>query len=130
MLNHSDVISKVFEGSVIDDFQSEALRNIALLLKDVFEKQGVVRVDDLLSRVSDETIKGEIRHWAMEDRFRENGGEKAADDCIQKIKLARWKRDSEVISRKIEEAEKNNQREVLGKLYQEKQRLIDRRRNL
>ena len=37
MLNHTDVISKVFERGVIDDFQSEALRNIALLLKDVFE---------------------------------------------------------------------------------------------
>ena len=130
MLNHTDVISKVFERGVIDDFQSEALRSIALLLKDVFEKKGVVPVNDLLSRVPDETIKGEIRHWAMEDRFRENGAEKAAEDCIQKIKLARWKRDSEVISRKIEEAEKNNQSEVLGKLYQEKQRLIERRRNL
>jgi len=130
MLNHNDVISKVFERGVIEDFQSELLRNIALLLKDVFEKKGVVPVNDLLSRVPDETVKGEIRHWAMEDRFRENGAEKAAEDCIQKIKLARWKRDSEVVSRKIEEAEKNNQREVLGKLYQEKQRLIERRRNL
>jgi DNA primase len=130
MLNHTGVISRVFEQGVVDDFESEPLREVAWLLLDVFERTGKVSVNALLSKIQDEGLKGHIRHWTMEDRFQENGVERAVKDCIRKIKLTRLKRDSQLISQKIKEAERNNQREVLGKLYQEKQRLIERGRSL
>ena len=130
MLNHTGVISRVFEQGVVDDFESDSLREVAWLLLDVFNRTGKVSVNALLSKIQDEVLKGHIRRWTMEDRFQENGVERAVNDCIRKIKLTRLKRDSEVISQKIKEAEQNNQREVLGKLYQEKQRLVERGRSL
>jgi len=130
MLNHSSVIPMVFESRVVEDFQSEELRQVARLLKDSLEKKGDVSVGELLNQIPEEQLKSQLRSWAMEDRFQANGVQKAVDDCIRKIKLSRLRRDSEVISRKIKDAEKDNQREALARLYQEKQHLIDQERNL
>ena len=130
MLNHGTTIAEVFESEVVEDFQSEELRQFAWLLKDSFEKRGHVSVGELLNELGEEQLKSQLRSWTVEDRFQVNGVQKAVDDCIRKIKLSRVRRDSELISEKIKEAEKENQLEALGKLYREKQRLIDEVRRL
>lgn len=130
MLNHCNFIPTVFEGGVIEDFESEELRQIAWLLKDIFEKKGHVPTDEILSRVSQEDLKSRISFWAFSRKFKEEDLQKAVGDCIRKVKMRRLKRDRDALLPKIKEAEKTDQTERLQELLREKQHLIEQERNL
>ena len=130
MLNHCSFIPSVFETGVIEDFESEDLRQAARLLKESFEKKGEVRMAEVLSQVSSEDLKSRLSLWALLGRFREEDLQRAVEDCIREVKRSRLKRDRRVITQKIREAEKTDQAVRLEELLVEQQRLIEQERDL
>ncbi len=130
MLNHSSLIPTVLERGVIEDFESEELRRLVCLLKDVFEEKGDVAVDEVLSQVSSESLKSRISFWALSGRFKKEDLQKTVEDCIRKIKKSRLERDRHLNLQKIKEAEKTDQTGRLKELLRERQDLIQREKNL
>jgi DNA primase len=130
MLNHSRLIPALFERGVIEDFENEELRQVASILKDLYEKKGDVSAGEVLSRVSGEVLKSRISFWAVSKKFEEEDLQKAVEDCIREVKRSRLKREQNLITQKIREAEKTDQVDWLKELLREKQHLIEEERNL
>jgi DNA primase len=130
MLNHADLIPMVFERGAIDDFESEELGQVARILRLIFEEKGEVSMGDVLARISDEGLRNRISFWALSGRFKEEELEKTVGDCIRQVRRSRLRRDQDLITRRIQEAEKADQTALVSKLLREKQRLIDQERSL
>ena len=130
MLNHCRFIPTVFEREVVENFESEELRQLAWTLKGLFERKGEISVGEVLSRVSEENLKGRISAWAVSRKFQEEDLEKVVEDCVREVKRSRLKRNQDVITQRIKEAERADQTGLLKKLLQEKQHLIEEERSL
>ncbi len=129
MLNHSDLIPRVFESGVVEEFESEDLRQVAAVLKEAFEGKGDVSMSEIISRFSKD-LKSQVSLWAFSRKFKEEDLQKTVEDCIRKVKMRRLKRDRNMITQKIKEVEKTDQINQLEELLREKQNLIEQERNL
>lgn len=130
MLNHQRFIPAVFETGVIEDFESDELRQIARIVRDLFERKAGFSIGEVLNQISGEGLKSRVSLWAVSGRFREEDLQKAVEDCIREVKVRRLKRDQDMITQKIKEVEKTDQTGLLKKLLREKQHLIDEERSL
>lgn len=130
MLNHCEYIPTVCESGVIQDFESEDLRQVVGVLKGSFERKGDVSMGEILDQVSREDLKSQISLWAFSRKFKEEDLPKTVEDCIRKVKRSRLKRDRAVLLEKIKEAEKTDQTGRLEELLRAKQHLMEQERNL
>jgi DNA primase len=130
MLNHPRFIPVVFEQGVIEEFESEDLRQIAGILKDLFQRKGEAPAAQVLSRVTGEDLKSRVSRWAVSKKFQEEDLHRAVKDCIREVKRGRLKRDQDVITREIREAERTHQTGRVKELLQKKLHLIERERSL
>ena len=130
MLNHPNLIPMVFESGAIDDFESEELCQVARMLKRILEEKGGVSARDALTQISDEGLKNRISFWALSGRFKEEDIDKTVGDCIRQVRRSRLRRDQDLITRRIKEAEEADQTGLVSKLLREKQRLIEQEKSL
>jgi DNA primase len=130
MLKHPRFIPVILEKGVIQDFESDALRHLAAILKEDLDRNGHISVNRVLSRLSDEALKSRVSFWALSERFREEDLQKAVADCIGKIKRNRLRRDQDIITQRIKEAEKTGQTSLLQELLRQKQHLTEEERTL
>jgi len=130
MLNHCDLIPRIFESGVVDVFESEDLRQIAQVLKSAYERKGEVLMGEIIGEVSKEDLKSQVSFWAFSGKFKEEDLERTVQDCIRKVKLSRLKRDRHLITQRIKEVEKTDETRRLEELLRQKQHLIEQERNL
>jgi hypothetical protein len=115
----------VFEEGIVEDFQSDKLRQLAGLIRDSLGKKGAISVGDLLGKIEDEQLKSRVSCWVMDARFQEENLEKAMGDCIREVRKSRIKRDREMLAQKIK-TKGVDQTSLLKQL----QHLIEQERNL
>ncbi len=130
MLNHCDLIPRIFESGAVDAFESEDLRQIAQVLKRAYERKGEVLMGEIIGAVSKEDLRSRVSFWAFSGKFKEEDLERTVQDCIRTVKLSRLKRDRRLITQRIKELEKTDETRRLEELLRQKQHLIEQERNL
>ena len=130
MVHRPDVIPIFSKEGILKEFESPVLRKIAEALEDLYQRKGRL---DLAEAVAgfEEALKTRLCEFA----FRENGlaggdAGKILQDCIQKIRGARIKREKDELLRRIKEAEKQQEERRLVPLLKEHQELAKREKRL
>jgi DNA primase len=124
MARYPEVIGRVSEEGVLDDFGSPVLKKLAERLQDLYQRRGRLDLAEALEGL-EEDLKKHLSGLALEEDGLERGDqEKVLDDCIQKIHERRLKRDRSELLRKIKEAEKQPGEEGLEALLLERQELL------
>lgn len=119
-------VGRVLEERVIDEFESPSLQQIARAMEEVYRRRGDLPLSEVMAGL-EETLQDKLRRIIFKEVVFEEGiEEKILDDCVQKIRERRLKRDKSELRRRIREAEKETGGEVLEALLAEHQALARR----
>jgi len=130
MVHHPEFIPILSEERIFKEFESPTLQKIAEILKDFYQREGRLDLPEVLANV-EEDLKGRLCDFA----FRESGLEgvdrgKILQDCVQKIREKRLKKEKDELLKKIREAEKQPEGKRLVALLKEHQELAKRKKGL
>jgi len=124
MARYPEVIGRISEERVLDDFGSPVLRKMAERLKDLHHKRGRLDLAEALEGLEEDLKKRLCALALEEDGLEREDQEKVLEDCIQKIHERRLRRDQSELLRKIKEAEKQPGGKGLEALLLERQELL------
>jgi len=130
MAHHPEVIPTISREDLLKEFESPILQRIAEALEDLYQKRGMFNLPQALAHF-DGDLKGRLSEFAFqEDGLEEGDREKILQDCIQKIREKRMKREKGELLKKIKEAEKQQERKRLVPLLKERQELAKKEKGL
>jgi DNA primase len=117
MLHHPAILSEVVGRNILDYFEDDQLRALARMI--VERTVGAnSAITDLLTHIDDSQIRSMLTQLAMmESHWNRQGCER----LLKQLETRHHKRTIDDLQRKIEEAEKNNDFELLGQLLRQKQ---------
>jgi DNA primase len=120
MVQHPEIIPAISKEGVLKEFESPILQKIAEALEDLYQRRGKFNLPQALANF-DEDLKG----WLSEFAFQENGLEgedrgKILEDCIQKIREKKVKKEKGELQRRIKEADKQQGDKGLNPLLKQK----------
>lgn len=106
------------------------MQKIAKALEDLYERKGRLDLPEALASF-EETLKGRLCEFAFQESGLEGGDRgRILQDCIQKIRGKRLKKEKGELLRRIKEAEKQQEERRLVPLLKEHQELAKREKNL
>lgn len=110
-------IDKVLERGILDAFESQPLKNIALTMVD-WSRRGSDSIADLVSTIDDPHYRNLIAKLAMdENQWDRNGCER----LLKQFEDRRQRRKNADLQQQIEVAEQNGDYELLSRLLRRKQ---------
>jgi len=120
------LIPKISEEGILENLKAFSGREMAEDLQAFYQKKGKLDLAEALGRV-EEDLKGGICAFVFQENGLEGGDlERVLEDCIQKIREGRLKRDKKELLKRIKEAEKQKGEEGLDALLLERQELAKR----
>ena len=130
MVHRPDVIPVLSKESILKEFESPVLKEIAKALEDLYQRRGRLDLAEALAGF-EEALKVRLCEFAFQESGLETGDAgKILQDCIQKIRGARIKREKDEVLRRIKEAEKQQEERGLVPLLKEHQELANREKRL
>ena len=130
MAQHPEIIPAVSKEDVLKEFESPILQKIAEALEDLYQRRGSFNLPQALANF-DEDLKGRVSEFAFqEDGLEEGDRGKILQDCIQKIRGKRIKKEKGELLKRIKEAEKLQEGKRLVPLLKERQELAKREKGL
>ena len=130
MVHHPEVIPTISKEGVVKEFESPILQKIAEALEDLYQRKGRLDLPEALANF-EEDLKGRLCEFAFQESGLEGGDqEKILQDCIQKIREKRLKKEKGELLKRIKEAEKQQEEKKLVPLLKERQELAKRERGL
>jgi len=130
MVHHPEVIPTISQEGVLKEFESPILQKIAEALEDLYQRKGRLDLPEALASF-EETLKGRLCEFAFQESGLEgeNRG-RILQDCMQKIRGKRLKKEKGELLRRIKEAEKQQEERNIVPLLKEHQELAKREKNL
>jgi DNA primase len=130
MVHHPEVIPTISKEGVVKEFESPILQKIAEALEDLYQRKGRLDLPEALANF-EEDLKGRLCEFAFQESGLEGGDQgKILQDCIQKIREKRLKKEKGELLKRIKEAEKQQEEKKLVPLLKERQELAKRERSL
>ncbi len=130
MVHHPELIPTISNEGIVKEFESPILQNIAGALGDLYGRRGRLDLPEVLAHV-EEALQGRLCEFAFQECGLEGGDRgKILQDCIQKIREKRLKKERGELLRRIKEAENQQEEKRLVPLLKERQELAKRERGL
>jgi DNA primase len=130
MARYPEVIPAISKEDVLKEFESPILQKIAEALEDLYRRRGKFNLPQALAHM-DEDLRGRLSEFAFQEDGLEGGDrEKILQDCVQKIREKRIKREKGELLKRIKEAEKQQEGKRLVPLLKERQELAKREKGL
>jgi DNA primase len=129
MVHHPELIPALSEEGIFKEFESSALQKMAEGLRDLYQRKGRLDLPEALAQF-EEDLKGRLCEFAFQESGLEGGARgKILQDCIQKIRERRLKREKGELIKRIKEAEKQQEEKRLVPLLKEHQELAKKERS-
>jgi DNA primase len=126
MINHPEVIPTISQEGILKEFESLPLQKVADILEDLYRKEGRIDLPRALS-----LFEEDLKKWLYDSAFQESGlegnQEKILNDCIQKIREKRIKKEKGELQKRIKEGDKHQDDKGLNLLLKQKLDLARRR---
>jgi DNA primase len=129
MIHHPEIIPTISKEDVVKEFESPVLQKIAKALEDLYLRKGRLDLPEALAN-SEEDLKGRLCEFAFQESGLEGDQGKILQDCIQKIREKRLKKERGELLKRIKEAEKQQEGKGLIPLLKEHQELAKREKGL
>ncbi len=129
MIHHPEFIPILSREGILPEFENSCLKKIGEGLEELYQRRGRIDLPEVLTHL-DEDLKGRLMEFAFQEGGLEGNDEKILNDCIQKIREERIKREKKELLRKIKEAEEKREDEKLLPLLKERQELAKREKGL
>jgi len=130
MVHDPDVIPTISKEGVVKEFENPVLQKIAEVLEDLYQRKGRLDLPEALANFEEE-LKGRLCEFVFQESGLEGGDRgKILQDCIQKIREKRLKRERGELLKRIKEAEKHPEEKRLVPLLKERQELAKREKGL
>jgi DNA primase len=130
MVQHPEFISTLSKEEIFKEFENPILQKMAEALEDLYQRKGRLDLPEALANF-EEDLKGRLCEFAFQESGLEGGDrEKILQDCIQKIREKRLKKEKGELLKKIKEAEKQPEGKRLVPLLKEHQELAKKERSL
>ena len=130
MVHHPELIPMVSEEGILKEFESPVLRQIGEELESLYQKKGRLNVAETLGFLEEDLGKRLCEFVFQESGLEGGDREKILQDCIQKIRGKRLKKEKGESLKRIKEAEKQQEDKRLVSLLKEHQQLAKRERGL
>ena len=129
MVHHPELIPALSEEAIFKEFESSALQKMAEGLRDLYQRKGRLDLPEALAQF-EEDLKGRLCEFAFQESGLEGGARgKILQDCIQKIRERRLKKEKGELLKRIKEAEKQQEEKRLVPLLKEHQELAKKERS-
>lgn len=130
MVHHPEFIPTLSKEGIVEEFESPILKKVAEILTDLYQRKGRMDLPEALTNV-EEDLKGMVCEFAFRESELEGGDwGRILQDCVQKIRERKLKKDKNELLKKIREAEKREEGKRLDPLLKEHQELARRERGL
>jgi len=130
MVQHPEFISTLSKEEIFKEFENPILQKMAEALEDLYQRKGRLDLPEALANF-EEDLKGRLCEFAFQESGLEGGDRgKILQDCIQKIREKRLKKEKGELLKKIKEAEKQPEGKRLVPLLKEHQELEKKGRGL
>jgi DNA primase len=130
MVHHPEVIPTISKEGVLKEFESPILQKIANTLEDLYQKKGRLDLPEALANF-EEALRERLCEFVFQESGLEGGDRgKILQDCIQKIREKRLKKEKGELLKRIKEAEKQPEGKRLVPLLREHQELAKREKGL
>jgi DNA primase len=130
MVQHPEFISTLSKEEIFKEFENPILQKMAEALEDLYQRKGRLDLPEALANF-EEDLKGRLCEFAFQESELEGGDRgKILQDCIQKIREKRLKKEKGELLKKIKEAEKQPEGKRLVPLLKEHQELAKKGRGL
>ncbi len=127
MAQHPDIIPAVSKEDVLKEFESPILQKIAEALEDLYQRRGRFTLPQALAHF-DEDLKGRLSEFVFQENGSEEGDRgKILQDCIQKIREKRIKKERGELQRRIKEVDQQQEDKRLDPLLKQKLELARQR---
>ncbi|MFA4910465.1 MAG: DNA primase [Desulfobacteria bacterium] len=115
MLLSNEVVHKIQEEAIIEEFVNKQYKEIGLLLLEEFNRQGRIDLGRVINCLEDENSKSLISELSIEKESIEDV-QKILKDCINKIRIHKVDEEIKILDIKIKEAEEKKD-EVLQREF-------------
>jgi DNA primase len=130
MVQHPEFILTLSKEGIFKEFENPILQKMAEALGDLYQRKGRLDLPEALANVEEE-LKGRLCEFAFQESGLEGGDqEKILQDCIQKIRDKRLKKEKSELLKRIKEAERQQEGKRLDPLLKERQELAKKERSL
>jgi DNA primase len=130
MVQHPEFISTLSKEGIFKEFENPILQKMAETLEDLYQRKGRLDLPEALANFEEE-LKGRLCEFAFQGSGLEGGDPwKILQDCIQKIREKRLKKEKSELLKRIKEAEKQQEGKRLDPLLKERQELAKKERGL
>jgi len=130
MVQHPEFISTLSKEGIFKEFESPILQKMAEALEDLYQRKGRLDLPEALANF-EEDLRGRLCEFAFQESGLEEGDRgKILQDCIQKIREKRLKKEKGELLKRIKEVEKQQEGERLVPLLKEHQELAKKERGL
>jgi len=115
MLLNNEVVHKIQEEAIIEEFVNKQYKEIGLLLLEEFNRQGRIDSGKVINCLEDENSKSLISQLSIEKESIEDAP-KILKDCMNKIRMHKVDEEIKILDIKIKEAEEKKD-EVLQREF-------------
>ena len=130
MVQHPEIIPAVSKEGILQEFENPILRKIAKALEDLYQKEGRFNLPQALATL-DEDLRGRLSEFALQGGGLEEGDrEKILQDCVQKIREKRIRKEGDGLLKRIRDAERQQEGRGLVPLLKERQELAKKEKEL
>jgi DNA primase len=130
MIHHPECVPILSREGIFKEFESPILQKMAEVLEDFFKRKGKIDLPEVLANFS-EDLKRRLYEFAFQESGLEGGEQsKILQDCIQKVRERRLKKEKGELLKRIKEVEKQQEGEKLFPLLKEHQELAERGKSL
>ncbi len=127
MAQHPEIIPTISKEDVLKEFENPILQKIAETLEDLYQRGGRFNLSQALAHF-DEDLKGRLSEFAFrEDGLEEGDRGKILQDCIQRIREERIKRERGELQKRIKEVDQRLEDKKLDPLLRQKLELARQR---
>jgi DNA primase len=127
MAQHPEIIPAVSKEDVLKEFESPILQKIAEALEDLYQRKGRFNLPQALAHF-DEDLKGRLSEFLFQEEGLEEGDRgKILQDCIQKIREKRIKKEKGELQKRIKEVDQQQEDKRLNPLLKQKLELARQR---
>jgi DNA primase len=130
LIHHPELIPKGSKEGILHEFENPLLKRLGLALEDLYQKKGWLNLSEALGTM-EKDLSERLRKYAFEETGIEtNRLEKIFNDCIQKIRQKKLKREGRELLKRIQEMEKKRGGEGLEALLSRHQEMAKREKGL
>lgn len=130
MVQHPEFIPALSKEEIFKEFESPILQKIGETLRDLYQRKGRVDLPEALASL-EEAVRGRVCEFAFGEKGLEGGDwGRILQDCVQKIREKRLKKEKDELLKKIREVEKQPEDKRLVRLLKEHQELAKKERVL